>query len=350
MKKPTLQSVEIKDFILENVTDHPQAIAAVTAEKFGLSRQAVLHHIHFLIDAGLLSFVGTTRDRRYSLTRIIDYFKSFPIKGLQEDKVWRDEVRPQLGDVAKNVLDICGYGFTEMVNNAIDHSESEELVIQLKRTAIDIEMTIIDNGIGIFNKIQKELDLEDPMYAILELAKGKLTTDPKHHTGEGIFFSSRMFDFYAIWSGNLYFAHLGEPEVIGGNDWLFEDKEDKVQGTIVSMRIKSKSVRTTKSVFDYFAVGDDFGFSKTTVPVFLAQYGNENLISRSQAKRLLTRFERFKEIVLDFKSVDLIGQAFADEIFRVFQSEHPKIRLMPINTNEEVTRMIQRALEVNKTS
>ncbi len=348
MKKSTQQSIEIKDFILENVKDHPQAIAAVTAEKFGLSRQAVLQHIHFLINAGLLSFEGTTRDRRYSLTYIVDYLKRFPIEGLQEDKVWRDEVRPQLDGVAKNVLDICVYGFTEMVNNAIDHSESKDLKIQLRRTAIDIEITIIDTGIGIFNKIQKELDLEDPMYAILELAKGKLTTDPKHHTGEGIFFSSRMFDFYAIWSGNLYFAHVGEPEVIGGNDWLFEDKEEKVQGTIVRMRIKSKSVRTTKAVFDYFAAGDDFGFSKTTVPVFLAQYGNENLISRSQAKRVIGRFEKFKEIILDFKGVNDIGQAFADEIFRVFQSEHPKIRLIPVNTNEAVTRMIQRALEAAK--
>jgi len=63
---------------------------------------------------------------------------------------------------------------------------------------------------------------------------------------------------------------------------------------------------------------NDFGFSKTHIPVFLAAYGEDNLISRSQAKRLLVRFERFKEIILDFENVESIGQAFADEIFRVF--------------------------------
>ena len=56
---------------------------------------------------------------------------------------------------------------------------------------------------GIFKKIQKALDLLDERHAILELAKGKLTTDPKHHTGEGIFFTSRMFDEFTILSGGV---------------------------------------------------------------------------------------------------------------------------------------------------
>jgi hypothetical protein len=74
--------------------------------------------------------------------------------------------------------------------------------------------------------------------------------------------------------------------------------------------------------------------------------GDNDLISRSQAKRLLTRFDRFKEIVLDFQNVDSIGQAFADEIFRVFKNEHPNINLHPVNANEEVMRMIVRAQNV----
>ena len=85
---------------------------------------------------------------------------------------------------------------------------------------------------------------------------------------------------------------------------------------------------------------------KTQVPVFLAIYGNENLISRSQAKRLLVRFEKFKTIILDFEGVDMIGQAFADEIFRVFQNTHPTIDIRPINTNEQVEKMISRAKNV----
>lgn len=71
--------------------------------------------------------------------------------------------------------------------------------------------------------------------------------------------------------------------------------------------------------------------------------GRDNLVSRSQAKRLLGRFDRFKVVVLDFSGVASIGQSFADEVFRVFRSKHPEVELVPINASSEVRRMISRA-------
>ena len=55
---------------------------------------------------------------------------------------------------------------------------------------------------------------------------------------------------------------------------------------------------------------------------------------------MLTRFERFREIVLDFDNVESIGQAFADEIFRVFANQNPSVHLIPMNTNQQVRKMI----------
>jgi len=66
-------------------------------------------------------------------------------------------------------------------------------------------------------------------------------------------------------------------------------------------------------------------------------------ISRSQAKRLLHALDRFKKIVLDFKGVSTVGQAFADEVFRVFAKAHPGIDIEPINATENVDFMIRRA-------
>jgi len=66
-------------------------------------------------------------------------------------------------------------------------------------------------------------------------------------------------------------------------------------------------------------------------------------ISRSQARRILTDLEKFKVIYFDFYRVDLIGQAFADEIFRVFHNRFPEIRLEPENMNEVVKFMVERA-------
>jgi len=107
---------------------------------------------------------------------------------------------------------------------------------------------------------------------------------------------------------------------------------------------RRQAYRALKEVFDQYASGSgDYGFSRSHIPVFLARYGDENLVSRSQAKRLLNRLERFKEIVFDFQGVGLIGQAFADEIFRVFQNEHPEANLTWINASADVNQMIRRA-------
>ena len=176
-------------------------------------------------------------------------------------------------------------------------------------------------------------------HAILELAKGKLTTDPQRHTGEGIFFTSRMFDDYVILSGGVYFSHkTGEEE-----DWILE-RERPREGTTVVMSLRNRSDRTVKQIFEkYTASPKDFGFNRTIVPVRLAKHGAEQLISRSQAKRLLARFERFRVVILDFAGIDEIGQAFADEIFRVYSLQHPEVRIVPANAGPEVKRSIRRA-------
>lgn len=238
-----------------------------------------------------------------------------------------------------NIVEICYYGFSEMVNNAIDHSGGAKVGVWVTRNRNDLKLSVLDDGIGIFEKITRDLHLEDHRHAILELAKGKLTTDPTRHTGEGIFFTSRMFDVFNILSSALYFSHT-EP----GDDWLIERKNVGDPGTLVQMQISVDSKRTTKEVFDKYSASDeDYGFVKTIVPVSLVRYGSENLISRSQAKRLLARFERFREVVLDFDGVGEIGQAFADEIFRVFAKGHPEVKLVAVSASPEVEKMIQRA-------
>ena len=72
------------------------------------------------------------------------------------------------------------------------------------------------------------------------------------------------------------------------------------------------------------------------------EYLGEHLVSRSIARRILSNIEKFKVIFLDFNGVKIIGQAFADEIFRVFKKKHKEITILPINMNEEVKFMIKR--------
>ncbi|MCW5621869.1 MAG: DUF4325 domain-containing protein, partial [Burkholderiales bacterium] len=211
--------------------------------------------------------------------------------------------------------------------------------VRLTKTAGSTLVEIYDDGVGIFRKIQSALGLVDERHAVLELAKGKFTTDPSHHSGEGIFFTSRMFDEFTIFSGGVYFSHTFDQS----EDWILQASTAK-PGTLVRMELHNHTARTTRKVFDKFASDEDYGFTKTVVPVKLMTYGDDNLVSRSQAKRLLSRFDRFKVVILDFTSVASIGQAFADEVFRVFKLKHPEVELVPIHANSEVKRMISRAI------
>jgi anti-sigma regulatory factor (Ser/Thr protein kinase) len=331
---------EIRRFILENVDKHPKDISRVTVEHFAITRQAVNKHLHKLTAELALSQDGRTRSRSYKLAPLVEWtspgYKISP--ELAEDIVWKDDIVPLLGKQPENVLDIWQYGFTEMFNNAIDHSGGSDIWVRVKKTAITTEMVLMDNGIGIFKKIQTTLNLLDERHAMLELAKGKLTTDPEHHTGEGIFFTSRIFDSFDILSGGVFFSHeFGKPE-----DWILERDRFR-EGTSVWMKLSNHTARRVKNIFDQYVSGDDYGFTKTVVPVKLAQYGNDKLISRSQAKRLLARVEVFKTVIFDFAGVPTIGQAFADEIFRVFPNQHPEIHISSMNENQEVAQIIKRA-------
>jgi len=334
-----VRTEKIRRFILERVEESPKDLAKATSAKFGITRQAVNKHLRRLLAEGVLRRSGNTRAAVYRLAPLSQWDTTCRIEpGLAEDVVWMREVRDVLGDLPDNALEIWQYGFTEMFNNAIDHADGTHIGVRIKKTAASTEMMIHDDGYGIFRKIQTALGLLDARHAILELSKGKLTTDPAHHTGEGIFFSSRMFDGFDILSEGVFFSHKFEDS----RDWIMEG-DRKSKGTAVWMKLSNHTARSTKRIFDQYTSGNDFGFTKTVVPVRLAQYGEDKLISRSQARRVLARIELFETVLFDFTEVTAIGQAFADEIFRVFVMRHPEIELVPIHANPETERMIARA-------
>src|SRR3989338_2182080 len=330
------RSEGIRQFILENIEKRNQGIATPTAKHFSISRQAVNKHLQNLTAEGALTPTGNTRTRTYKLCPLFEWKKTYQLQaGLAEDLVWREDVMEIVGGFPENVRDIWHFCFTEMFNNAVDHSEGKEIFLHMTRNAANTQMALMDDGIGIFKKIQTAMGLADERHAILEISKGKLTTDPEKHTGQGIFFTSRLLDSFDILSGSVYFSH-----VLGGEeDWIVERPQFQ-SGTVIFMKLNNHTSRTCKKIFDQYSDKEDLGFIKTIVPVRLAQYGNDKLISRSQAKRLLARVQLFKTVVFDFEGVPMIGQAFADEIFRVFANSHPEIQLLWIKANSEVKRMI----------
>lgn len=337
---------KINDFIINAVECRLPNIANATALEFGITRQAASAHIRKMVMGGILEKVGNTKSTVYKLKTQKKCSFMFDIgPEANEDYVFSKSIKPVLpADTPKNVIDICWIAFSEIFNNAIEHSEGKKVIVKVGYDVSKIMLSISDDGVGIFNKIKSALNLEDPRFAILELAKGKLTTAPRGHSGEGIFFASRMVDVFLIISDKLTFhGHKN-------SDFILDAPIQRV-GTLVHMVIMRNSNVTPKEIYEEYAAGDkdDYAFSKTIVPLKLMQYEGESLVSRSQARRLIMRFERFKEVILDFEGVKFIGQAFADEVFRVFSVNHPNVTLNTVNVVEDVNKMILHVL-ANKES
>ena len=328
----------LRDFVVQNVEDHKGDIGRLVADTFQVSRTTAAKHLRALVEDGAIRASGNTRAREH-FPVVVSHVFSVKVDGLEEDRLWRDTVLPLVKPAPDNVLSICQWGFTEMVNNAMEHSETDKMEIKVRTTGATISLIISDEGIGIFNKIQRDHNLNDPRHALLELSKGKLTSDEEHHSGEGIFFTSRMVDKFMIESGELAFLRHNKKD-----DWLLqvEDTQHR-KGTLIFLEISRTATQTTQEIQERFAIpSGDFDFSKTHVPLKLAVYESERLVSRSQAKRLLARVEKFREVMLDFEGVDTIGQAFADEIFRVFQNAHPGVEIVPIHAKPRIQGMITR--------
>ena len=324
--------------ITRDVLEHPKDLTRFLSEKEQITRAAAARYVLQLEQEGWIARSGSATRPIFSPGYIRRSSQVYELKNLEEDVIWTRDFRPYF-NLNGNVTNIAAHGFTEMVNNAIDHSSGTSVFVAASQSDKSFSLVVADNGIGIFEKISNALNLVDIRQALFELSKGKFTTDPSKHSGEGVFFTSRMFDYFEIEANGLQFSHDEK------HDFLMEEPSPFVNGTVVFMNIALVSERTTSDVFKQFMnAPEDFDFSKTIVPMKLARLVDEQLISRSQAKRLIARFDRFKKVILDFKSVNEIGQAFADELFRVYANEHPQVELSPVNMTDQVEKMWLRAV------
>lgn len=137
----------VREFILRNTDAHPHDIVALTASKFGCSRQAVHEHIRRLIDQGAVESTGARSKPTYRLAQLESRAWNYSlVRGLSESDIWKRDIYPELQALPKNVLGIRGCALTEMINNAIDHSGGWALVVTLERTAVRTTLSVYDDG------------------------------------------------------------------------------------------------------------------------------------------------------------------------------------------------------------
>ena len=330
---------KIKEFLLKTISIGENPYKAME-NNFKISRQTVSKYLNELVEK---NYITKNSKGNYTINFYISESKIYKNKNLEEDIVYDELIKKYEIDKKNNVKHILVYAFTEMLNNAIEHSEGTEISIHYTENYFNIFVIIKDNGIGIFRKIVRDHNLKNENEAIFELKKGKLTSDAENHSGEGIFFTSKVVDYFLISSFNKTFSS-------GSDEYFYsieQNRERTIKGTEVILVLNKNTERTTKEIFDEYT-SDDFVFNKTKITVHLAKdYLGHDFVSRSLAKRILMNVEKFKIIVLDFENIDNIGQGFADEVFRVFKNKNPDITIVPVNMNEEIEFMINRAMKNN---
>jgi biotin operon repressor/anti-sigma regulatory factor (Ser/Thr protein kinase) len=333
--------MEAKRSILAFLARRPEASGQELRTRLGITRQALNLHMRALIREGKVLKSGATRGARYTLAgkRVpsVAQARVLRLRGADEALVYdqfattlnlRTQLRP-------NEEAIFHYAFTEMLNNAIEHSRSDRGGVRMRLTPAAAAFEVRDHGIGIFHSIRSKLGLEDEQAALLELLKGKTTTMRERHTGEGIFFTSRVADRFALRS------HRIGVEWNRRRDDVFVSQQRFLRGTRVEFLIEKGTRRRLEQVFGQFAPAEyDYRFEKTRVLVKMLQ---AEYVSRSEAKRLLANLDQFREVVLDFRDVRSIGQGFADEVFRVFAAAHPDTKLIVDNANPVVDAMFRHA-------
>lgn len=309
----------------------------------GVSRQALNKHLKMLIQEGTVVKIGMTKGVIYKLVGKtkpdVKFRKIYFLKGLEEDRVFKEiELFLNLPkNLKKNVFEIVNYTFTEILNNAIDHSQSEKCDVELMFDQYNCRIKIRDYGIGIFYSIFKKFNLVDENSAVGELMKGKTTTMAEKHTGEGVFFTSKVVDYINFRS------HKTNLIINNTKSDIFVEEKKFIKGTEVNFNISKFSHKKLEEVFRQYAPEEfDYQFEKTRVSVKLFQ---KEYVSRSEARRLLSGLDKFKEVVLDFKNVKLLGQGFVDEIFRVFKRQHPEIIIKIENISPTIVSIIKHVVD-----
>lgn len=324
-------------------------LASEATAQTGLSRVAVSRRIKKLADTGYLLRHGSGTRQTYSLgPRRFWLGVQSPDSITQqggEMMVWEQHLAPLLADLPRNVKSLANTAFTEMLNNALDHSGATRMAMGMHLDAGQLHMLVADDGEGIFRKIATAAHLFDTRLALLELAKGKYTTAQQGHSGMGIFVSSRMMDGFCIESCGLRFDPHEASQPLPRFDWMDAASclKPAPAQTVVRMSVAVDSARTPNDVYLKYFDPDEVGgeaFHTTEVPVRLAQLSSE-LVSRSQAKWVMDRATQFKTVILDFEGVEHVGQAFVDEVFRVFATAHPEVRIQTTGMTPGVEKLVR---------
>ena len=333
-----IEIAPLTQWITRAAAEHSADLPAHLMQRLQVSRRQATLALHKLVALQWLRSQGTPRQPRFAPGALRQVVQRYPLQGLQEDLPWRHDFAPFF-DLPPAVLQMAQHAFTELVNNAIDHSGGQQLTVSMRQTPLQLQLLVSDDGCGLFRRIAETFDIADPALAMLELNKGKLTSAPNRHSGHGLFFTSRLADVFDIHANDSAWQRRCWER----RAWR-QGKAGAVSarpGTSIYLAIALDTTRTMDGLLHaHSASGTSYDFGRTAVEMQLMAPVGAMLASRADAKRAVQRLGQFQHADLDFTGISSIGHGFADELFRVFASEHPQVQLHPVGMAPQVAAMV----------
>ena len=323
-------------FLLQCIFEEDPDFVDRTMAEFSVSRSTVYNYINTLQKNGELERVGGSMPYRivYRTSRVtIDTSKE-----ADEERVYSRDIAPLLANPTPSTQKIWRYAITAMLNNAFEHANASAVVVVVSQSRLSTIVAIIDNGVGIFRRI-RQLQKEKTGEAITAteaaalLYPGKYTGDPAAHAGQGIFFTSRMMDHFAIRSDEVLFTN--------DEDEVGEKSPAQYRGTAVQMALSNDSTREMGEVMAGY-VDSVLGFVRTELPI-ARMIGSSFPVSRAEARRLAAMLADFREVQLDFAGVEDVGPDFLHELLTVQRKNRPELMFTAKNANERVATALSRA-------
>ncbi|MDG2305398.1 MAG: DUF4325 domain-containing protein [Candidatus Binatia bacterium] len=316
--------------------EQPEIANRDLAKYLGVSAATSHRMLQGLVLTGILERRGQGRSTFYRLRPIR---RRFPLGSAKEDEVW-SQVSEQISRtrvLGRTEDQALRYAATEVINNAIDHSGGKRLNVEVDFEGRATTVTrVIDDGVGVFRKVCDDFGYRSTKDAIIQLEKGKLTSDPSGHSGEGLFFSSKAVSRFRLESDGVAWV----VDAIAGDSGI--GPSGVKRGTRVVLEVVRGETPRLQDVFAAYTNPETMRFMKTRTTISLSSFGL-SLISRSEAKRVTARLREFEHVTLDFTGVEVVGQGFCDEVFRVFALQHPEVTLDPVGMNEMVEFLVRRA-------
>lgn len=325
----------ITQWITAAARSRPEALDQELSARTGASRRTARGMLARLVEMNWLVRSGSTRRPQWRPGAMRQVVQRYALADLEEDLAWSLDFAPCFA-LPPDLRRMVQHTFCELVNNAIDHSGGTHVTVSLRQTGTQVQLLVSDNGLGLFQQIAETFAIASPALAMLELSKGKLTSQPQRHTGQGLFFASKLADVFDLRANGAAFQQRGWD----AQGW-HPQRGLAHPGTSAYAAFALDTPRTLDEVRQAWSLdGHGVEFERTSVSLQLMTSEIEGLESRSQARRVRARLGEFRSAEVDFSGVPVIGHAFADELFRVLAPSQPGLALVPVNMSVAVAALV----------